>query len=52
MTFNEALTGLWDAWVVLKYWIPFWDPWGAMATAFVGLYALGRLVREQQGSHT
>lgn len=46
MTFFEAITGLWDAWTIFRYWIPFWDPWGAMATAFFLLYMMGRLVHQ------
>ena len=45
MDFYEAISGLWDAWLVLLGWIPFWDPWGAITAAFFLLYFLGRLSR-------
>ena len=45
MDFYEALTGLWEAWLILARWIPFWDPWGAVVAAFFMLYFFGRLTQ-------
>lgn len=45
MNFNEALSGLWQAWLVFENWIPFWDPFGAVTAAFFLLYFFGRLTR-------
>jgi len=48
MDFFDALSGLWHAWLVLLGWIPFWDPWGAIAAGFFLLYFIGRLTSRNQ----
>lgn len=48
MGFVEALGGLWNAWLVLLGWIPFWDPWGAIVAAVFSVYFIGRLARSNR----
>ena len=42
---DAMLDGTWAAWVDLFAMIPFWDPYGALASVFLAIIAAAYLVR-------